>query len=106
MEDLARTRGLRLGNELMNANVMTTDEALHWVAEIFEARPEEVTATSSRNAIRGWDSLGMISLMAGLDERFNIQVTDTDMRNLQCVNDILDLLRRRSLLREDSEDPR
>ena len=90
----------------MKRNAMTTDQALHWIAEIFEAPPEEVTVTSSRSAIPGWDSLGMISLMAGLDERFNIQVTDTDMRNLQCVNDILDLLRRRSLLREDSEDPR
>ena len=90
----------------MNAKVITTDEGLHWVAEIFEAQPEEVTPTSSRDAIRGWDSLGMISLMAGLDERFNIQVTDTDMRKLQCVNDILDLLRQRGLVREDSEDPR
>ena len=90
----------------MNVHMMSTDEALHWVAELFEAQPEEVTATSPRNAIGGWDSLGMISLMAGLDERFNIQLTDTDMRNLQCVNDILDLLRQRGLLREDQEDPR
>ena len=85
----------------MKGNAMTTDEALQWVAEIFEAQPEEVTATSSRNAIGGWDSLGMISLMAGLDERFNIQLTDTDMRNLQCVNDILDILRQRGLVCEN-----
>ncbi len=85
----------------MNANVMTTHEALHWVAEIFEARPEEVTVTSSRNAIPGWDSLGLLSLMAGLDERFNIQITATDIGKLQCVNDILDILRQRGLVCED-----
>ena len=101
MEDLARTRGLRLGNELMNANVMTTDEALHWIAEIFEAPPEEVTVTSPRSAIPGWDSLGMLSLMASLDERFNIQITDKDIGRLQCVNDILDVLRQRGLVGGD-----
>lgn len=80
---------------------MTTDEALQWMAEIFEAPPEEVTVTSSRSAIPGWDSLGMLSLMASLDERFNIQITDKDIGRLQCVNDILDVLRQRGLVCED-----
>lgn len=80
---------------------MTTDEALHWIAEIFEAPPEEVTVTSARSAIPGWDSLGTLSLMASLDERFNIQIMDKDLGKLQCVNDILDLLRQRGLVCED-----
>ena len=85
----------------MNANVMTTDEALHWIAEIFEAPPEEVKVTSPRSAIPGWDSLGMLSLMAGLDERFNIQIKDDDIGKLRCVNDILDVLRQRGLVGGD-----
>ncbi len=85
----------------MSGNVMTTDEALHWIAEIFETPPEEVTVTSPRRAIPGWDSLGMLSLMASLDERFNIQIMDNDLGKLQCVNDILDILRQRGLVCED-----
>jgi len=80
---------------------MTTDEALHWIAEIFEAPPEEVTVTSPRSDIPGWDSLGTLSLMASLDERFNIQIMDKDLGKLQCVNDILDVLRQRGLVCED-----
>jgi len=80
---------------------MTTDEALHWIAEIFEVPPEEVTVTSARSAIPGWDSLGTLSLMASLDERFNIQIMDKDLGKLQCVNDILDVLRQRGLVCED-----
>ena len=85
----------------MNAHVMTTDEALHWIAEIFETPPEEVKVTSPRSDIPGWDSLGILSLMAGLDERFNIQIMDKDLGKLQCVNDILDILRQRGLVCED-----
>ena len=80
---------------------MTTDEALHWIAEIFETPREEVKVTSPRSAIPGWDSLGILSLMAGLDERFNIQIMDKDLGKLQCVNDILDILRQRGLVCED-----
>ena len=85
----------------MKGNAMTTDEALHWIAEIFEAPPEEVTVTSPRSAIPGWDSLGMLSLMASLDERFNIQIKDNDFGRLRSVNDILDVLKQRGLLCED-----
>ena len=85
----------------MNGHVMTTDEALHWIAEIFETPPEEVKVTSPRSDIPGWDSLGMLSLMASLDERFNIQIMDKDLGKLQSVNDILDILRQRGLVCED-----
>ena len=85
----------------MHGGLMTTDEVLGWLAEVFEAPPEKLEVTSPRSAIPGWDSLGMLSLMASLDEKFNIQLTDKDIGKLQFVSDILNILRQHDLVAGD-----
>ncbi len=80
---------------------MTTQDILIWLAELFEYPVDKVRVNSLRREIPGWDSLGMLSLMAGLDERFNIHMTDKDIGTLQSVADVLSILRLNGIISED-----
>ena len=73
---------------------MNTQEAVSWIAEIFEEPPERVASDTPREEIPGWDSLGVLTLMAALDERFNIQLSEEEMDGMEHVSDILAILRR------------
>jgi acyl carrier protein len=73
---------------------VTMDAALAWVAEMFEERRENVEEGTPRDGIPGWDSLGQLVLMSALDERFGIRLTQSELSNLQSVQDILDILRK------------
>lgn len=77
---------------------MNTQEALTWISEIFEEPAGRIEATMSREEIPGWDSLGTLSLLAALDERFDIHLSEQEIEGLQGVKDILDLLRRHDQL--------
>jgi acyl carrier protein len=68
------------------------EEALAWIAEVFEEPLENIKADTPGDAIAGWDSLGVLTLMAGLDEKFDIRITEKELNELQLVGDILALL--------------
>lgn len=82
----------------MGPRVMTSQEALDWVSETFEDPPGRIGAATLREEIPGWDSLGTLSLIAALDERFDIHLSEQDIEALKTVNDILELLRRHDAL--------
>lgn len=73
---------------------MNVDEALSWIAELFEEPVDAIRPEVSAEDIPAWDSLGILTLMAGLDEEYGIQLSDEELQNLNTVNDILDLLKR------------
>jgi acyl carrier protein len=77
---------------------MDTQEALTWIAETFEEPPERVAADTPRDQILGWDSLGVLTLMASLDEKFDIQLTEKEMESMERVSDILAILERAGVL--------
>ena len=72
---------------------MQTEEALNWIAEVFEERPGRITVQTMRKDILGWDSLGTLSLIAALDERFDIHLSEERIEGMQSVADLLDVLR-------------
>lgn len=74
-------------------DAVSVDEALVWVAEMFEEPRENIQENTPREDIAAWDSLGQLVLMAKLDERFGIRLTQADLRSLQSVRAILDVLR-------------
>ncbi len=78
--------------------MITRDEAIAWIAETLEEPAENVRATTRRDEIPGWDSLGVLSLMAELDERFDIRLTESDLAGIDSVQDVLDLLKRHDAL--------
>ena len=77
---------------------MNTDEALEWIAELFEESVESILPETPRDEIPAWDSLGILTLMARLDEDFEILLEEEEVQELRGVNDILDALRRHGKL--------
>ena len=73
---------------------MTEEEAVGWIAELFEEKPEQLTPDTGRADIQAWDSLGVLTLMAGLDSTFSIQLSDDEVQSMRKVSDILVILRR------------
>lgn len=77
---------------------MNETEALDWIAEVFEEPPGRLRADMPSSEIAGWDSLGMLSLIAALDEKFNIQLDETEIYGIKGVRDVLALLERAGVL--------
>ena len=77
---------------------MNQEEALKWFAELFGLPASSVSPDTTRAQVAGWDSLGVLTLMAALDETFDVVVNDADMRAMQKVGDVLDLLRKHGKL--------
>jgi acyl carrier protein len=80
---------------------ISSSEALAWVAEVFEVPVEKIRPETRRDEIEAWDSLGILTLMARLDEDYHILLTEEEIQQLQSVGDILNFLRKRGLLRDD-----
>jgi acyl carrier protein len=71
------------------------DEILAWVAEIFETPLEKIGPETKREEIEAWDSLGILTLIARMDEDFHILLTDEEIQRLRSVGDIVDFLNQR-----------
>jgi acyl carrier protein len=77
---------------------MTKQEALEWIAKLFEEKPDRLTPDTTRDDIQAWDSLGVLTLMADLDSQFGIQLSDEEVQGMKSVNDILEILHRKGTL--------
>lgn len=73
---------------------MNINEAIEWIADLFEESVEDIQPETLKEDIPAWDSLGVLALMASLDEEFGILLTDEEMQELEKVDDIFDLIRR------------
>ena len=73
---------------------MTQQDAVEWIAKLFEVSPEQLTPDTLRDDIPAWDSLGVLTLMASLDSDHGIVLTDDDVQAIKKVGDILDVMRR------------
>ena len=71
----------------------SSSEILAWVAEVFETPAEKILPETRRDEIDAWDSLGILTLMAKMDEDFHILLTDEEIQRLNSVRDICDVLR-------------
>ena len=71
---------------------MDTKEALEWIADLFEESIENLSNQTTQEEVPGWDSLGVLSLMAALDEEFDIILEDEELWELKKIEDILNVL--------------
>jgi acyl carrier protein len=77
---------------------MTVDNALIWIANLFEEPVENIAVETKREGIPAWDSLGVLSLIAALDEEFDIRLSEREIQEMKAVEDILQLFRSSGLL--------
>lgn len=73
---------------------MTKEEVLNWIGSLFNLPDGTVLESSTKDQIPGWDSMGLLKLMSGLFEDFNVDISDTELLSLQSAQDIIDLLQR------------
>lgn len=77
---------------------MSEMDVLNWLTVLFEEKPGALTPETSRDDIPTWDSLGVLNLMAGLDEKFGIVLTEQELQSMTRVSDILQVLHRHGKL--------
>ena len=73
---------------------MTEQDALAWIADLFEESPENLSADTPRDDVSAWDSLGVLTLLSALDNDFGLVLSDEDVMAIQSIGDVLDVLRR------------
>ncbi|MGA1792015.1 MAG: acyl carrier protein [bacterium] len=79
--------------------MITIEEALAWIADLFEEPKENIKPETLRQDIPTWDSLGILTLMAKLDEDYDIILSEEELQNLRTVDDILSVMRRNGKLK-------
>lgn len=78
---------------------MTESEALDWLAVLFDESPGSLACDTPRDDIPSWDSVGTLTLMAEMDSRFGLLLSDAELRGLHKVGDVLDILARNGRLK-------
>jgi len=78
----------------------TIAEVLAWIAEVFEMPLENIRPEMKKEDIEAWDSLGVLNLIAGLDETYGILLTQEEILELKSIEDVLKLLRKHGKLKE------
>ncbi len=78
----------------------STSEVLTWVAGVFEAPADKIRPGTRRDEIETWDSLGILTLIARMDEDFQVLLTEEEIQELRSVGDILEVLRKHGRLGE------
>ncbi len=71
----------------------STSELLSWVAEVFEVPADRIHPETKRVEIDAWDSLGILTLMARMDEDFRVLPTEEEIQRMRSVADIIDVIR-------------
>ena len=79
---------------------MSVDEALKWIADLFEFPFSQITVETPRDQIETWDSLGMLTLMAKLDSEFSILLSEDEIVNFKSVKNIIEVFKRHGKLVE------
>ncbi len=75
---------------------MTVNEFLKIFADTLEVA-DEVSLNSKRADIAEWDSMGQISIMSMLEEKFGITLEMEELVNLEGIQDIVNILKQRDV---------
>ena len=76
----------------MSDTQISTSQALSMIAEAINAPEDEVQPEAELDDLEWWDSMGVLLLMAELDERFSIILEEETINSFAKVSDILKIL--------------
>ena len=80
--------------------MMNLNDAISWIADLFDEPIENVKPETIREDISGWDSLGILTLISVLDEEFDIILTEEELQEIHKVEDILNVFQKHGHLNE------
>ena len=70
---------------------MTIEKKLELLAEILDVEVEELKPEAELADVN-WDSVAALSFIALMDEEFEKEVKGTDIKKLETVQDVLDMM--------------
>jgi len=71
---------------------VTFDEVCQLIAQTFECDVAQLSLESGLGHHYSWDSLGHVSLMVALEEKYNVTIDETNIADLHNVEQILHFL--------------
>lgn len=77
---------------------ISRSEAIAWFADIFETSADEISPETLKQDIDAWDSMGVLTLMAELDDRFSITLSQDELESINSINDLLQILNKIDVL--------
>lgn len=72
--------------------MINPDEFLAWCGNLFDEPVEHLSMDTPREEVPGWDSMGILLLMADLDEIHGIQLSEDQLEELKTLGDIARLI--------------
>lgn len=85
----------------MSDNALSISQALSMIAEAINTPEDEVQPATSLEDLEGWDSMGVLLLMAELDERFSLLLEEETIGSFSKVADILKRLKDAGVLLDE-----
>lgn len=64
------------------------DQLIAIVKEALELENEQVILTDHLSSYESWDSLGRLSLIALIDESFDVQFSDEEFNSFETIEDL------------------
>ena len=71
------------------------EKFLEAVKEALELEDKKITFQDSLSDFDTWDSMSRLSLIALLDEHFEVEISDAEFDDLDTVQDLFDLVEKR-----------
>ena len=75
---------------------MTVNDFLKIFADTLDVA-DEVKLNTNRAEIDEWDSMGQISIMSMLEEKFGVTLEMEELVNLERVQDVVNILKQRNI---------
>lgn len=63
--------------------------------EVLEADGKEITLTDKFREYEEWDSLAYLSVIAMIDEEFDVQIEGKDFKELKTIEDLINAIKER-----------
>ena len=65
----------------------------HVIGKVFKVDPEDLDASSSRDTIKGWDSMAHLTLILELEAEYHVSIAIADAMEMVSVEKIKEILR-------------
>lgn len=77
---------------------MNTQEAISWLANLFNVDETDIQLDLPRESLDYWDSMGMLLLMGELDDLFDFTLSEDQLNNIATINDLLGILKEKNFI--------
>ncbi|MGO8879560.1 MAG: phosphopantetheine-binding protein [Desulfomonilaceae bacterium] len=86
------------GDSRSEKPLLTESDVLRMIAQTLLIDPSTITPTTRKEKIPEWDSLGIVSIMAMIEDEFHITISFEEAVALNGVPDLLEMLKKNNKL--------